>query len=142
MYMVKGGQLMKIQFDSRNGATAVKDGYIVKCIPWKNGQGVWYLWNITVQKAGERDMTDIEAYCQDVPILKMEEIFEWLAANTEITPNKIRQYIRKKLSCRKCDVYKITMSEDYSVKTITDRSEGAGTPALEYPGTQLDTMAD
>lgn len=133
---------MKIQFDSLTGATAVKDGYILKGIPWKNGQGAYYLWNITVQKAGEREMTDIEAYCQDVPILKMEEMFKWLAANAEITPNEIRQYIRKKLSCRKCDVYKITMAEDGSSKTITDRSEGADTPALEYPGTRLDTMAD
>lgn len=133
---------MKIQFDSRNGATAVNNGYIVKCIPWKNGQGVYYLWNITIQEAGGSSMTSIEAYCQDVPILKMEEMFEWLTTNTLTTPDEISQYIRKKLSCRKCDVYEIAKINVDSGKIITGRSKGAATPVLEYPGTRLDEMAD
>ena len=126
---------MKIQFDSRNGAMAVNNGYIIKCIPWKNGSGEYYMWNITIQKAGEHDLTDVEVYCRDIPILKMEEMFEWLTTNTEKTPDEISQYLKKKLLSWKCNVYKMTKDEDDSGRRITDRSKGAGTPALEYPGT-------
>lgn len=140
--MAKGGQLMKIQFDSRNGAMAVNNGYIIKCIPWKNGSGEYYMWNITIQKAGEHDLTDVEVYCRDIPILKMEEMFEWLTTNTEKTPDEISQYLKKKLLSWKCNVYKMTKDEDGSGRRITDRSKGAGTPALEYPGTRLDEIAD
>lgn len=133
---------MKIQFDSRNGAMAANNGYIVKCIPWKDGSGKYCMWNITVQKVGEHDLTDIEVYCRDIPILKMEEMFEWLTTNTEKTPDEISQYLKKKLLSWKCNVYKMTKAEDDSGRRITDRSKGAGIPALEYPGTRLDEIAD
>lgn len=140
--MAKGGQLMKIQFNSRSGAIAVNNGYIVRCIPWKNGSGEYYMWNITIQKAGEHDLTDVEVYCRDIPMLKMEEMFEWLTTNTEATPDEISQYIKKKLPSWKCNVYKITKAGDSSGGTIMNRSKGAGTPVLEYPGTRLDEIAD
>ncbi len=132
---------MKIQFDSRNGARAVKNGYIVKCIPWKDGSGQYYMWNITVQKAGEQELTDIEAYCHDISMLDMEMMMTWLTENAEEQPDEISRCIRKWLSWKKCNVYKVILTGDGS-KKITDQSEGAGVPKLEFPGTRLDEIAD
>lgn len=140
--MAKGGQLMKIQFNLQSGATAVNNGYIVKCIPWKNGSEEYFMWNITIQKAGEHNLTDAEIFCRDIPILKMEEMFEWLTTNTDATPDEIRQYIKKKLRSCTCNVYKITKTGDGGIGTIMARSKGVGIPVLEYPGTRLDEIAD
>ncbi len=133
---------MKIQFDSRNGAMGAAYAYVVNAIPWKDGSGSYYMWNITIRNVENeekvKDLTSIEIFCQDIPVLKMEKVFEWLTKNAEGTADEIKQYIRGNLSRRKCNVYKMT-GVGSSMK-IVEQSRGAGTPALKYPGSRDDEL--
>lgn len=133
---------MEIQFNSRAGAYATNNVYFVNAIPWKDGTGEYYMWNIIVKNVKDEKaaMTDIEVYCKDIPILKMEEMFKWLTQNTVRTPDEIKQYIRKEISRQKCNVYKIRNWSDKM--KIIERSKGASTPELQYPGTRFDELSD
>lgn len=135
---------MKIQFDSRNGAMAASNDYAVNAIPWRDGSFSYYMWNITIRNVEDEDkvnnLTSIELYCQDIPILKLEKVFEWLTENSEKSADEIKQYIRENLSRRKCNVYKVT-GEGSSMK-IVEKSKGAKAPVLQYPGTRLDEISD
>lgn len=133
---------MKIQFDSRNGAMAANDIYVVNAIPWKDASGSYYMWNISIRNVEDeekvKDLTSIEVYCQDIPILKMEKTFKWLTENAERTADEIKQYIKGNFSHRKCNVYKM-IGVGSSMK-IVEQSKGSGTPELQYPGSRLDEL--
>lgn len=131
---------MKIQFDSRNGAMAASNDHAVNAIPWRDGSFSYYMWNITIDEDKVNNLTSIELYCQDIPILKLEKVFEWLTENSEKSADEIKQYIRENLSRRKCNVYKVT-GEGSSMK-IVEKSKGAKAPVLQYPGTRLDEISD
>lgn len=135
---------MKIQFDSRNGAMAASNDHAVNAIPWRDGSFSYYMWNITIRNVEDEDkvnnLTSIELYCQDIPILKLEKVFEWLTENSEKSADEIKQYIRENLSRQKCNVYKVT-GEGSSMK-IVEKSKGAKAPVLQYPGTRLDEISD
>lgn len=131
---------MKIQFDSRNGAMAASNDHAVNAIPWRDGSFSYYMWNITIDEDKVNNLTSIELYCQDIPILKLEKVFEWLTENSEKSADEIKNYIRENLSRRKCNVYKVT-GEGSSMK-IVEKSKGAKAPVLQYPGTRLDEISD
>lgn len=114
-----------------------RNGYEIKFIPWTQRWGTTYLWNITVQKEGSRQMLDVELHCKQIPYSKMDEIMEFMLLPGR-TPDEVKNFINKKMPLRKCHVFKVTLSEEGRYECILEKSKGAYQPELFYPGTRQD----
>lgn len=107
-------------------------GYDIKAIPVKNEKGQWWLWGITARKKGEDEALHIELQCRDIKVVKLHSIMKVLVAEKN-NLNKIKKYVNKRKPFKKCDVFKMKLTEEGFYEWMYDKSKGAKLPYLYSP---------